>query len=933
MAEQVYRYKAFISYRHLEQDRKWAKWLVERLETFRTPRSLVQTGVPSRIGRLFRDDDEVPASSDLSNQIEDALKASQYLIVVCSRATPASKWVKKEIDFFRALGRGDRILALLIEGEPGEAFPENLLRVPHERIASDGSRITEWADSEPIAADVRDRPGESRKELERRAFLRIAAGLLGCSFDDLFQRERQRQRRRQRLLGSAAALLASAAATGVYLWWDYYVPRVAYYAEFGTHWGAPFGVGELDREAVAHRGASYEVTSQYHHVILMRRVGGLGSLRPLNGDGFDDESLYQGIAVWRVYYQNDQVKTVELGNGEGKLVRKLDYDFAPDRSSAIELYRSAKGNIGAIQAGMFNIVTFAQPRGVQNISQVAGHELLFTPDGLIKLRNFQTAFGQPADAGNGSFGRSYSYYANGLVRSFRDLDEDGATHLDEAGIAGVFRGYDPAGNLVFLEWRDSRGRPTLNSHGYARWRGHRDGYGNVVLVSFSGPDGKAATNNILQASQFTSRIDSHGNDVQEEYFDTHGHRAVHPAGFSELRWQYDSLGRVIVEECYGPDLRPVLNRSGYFRMIRKYDAAGAPIGEHFYGVNGKPIIPANIGWAALERHYDHSGNLTSQHYFGPDGKPMLNALGIASVTRARLPRGNADVESYFGVRGEPVDRADYGVARILRHYDQYGNVVDETYFGVGGRKTVRKDLGVAEISAVYDDRGDITDQRFLDENGRPIADRQLGIARIQRSYSKDGSEHSEHYFDTADRPAARRDLQVAAIAAHFDRHGNEVEEDYYAADGNRQVRADYGAAIVKRRYDTKGNETEESYFGIADKPVVRRDRGFARISFHYDPRGNRIEEAYFTTDDRPANNLLGFSRLRRRYDVLGHKLEEAYFGATGQPAVRTDSAAARLVWHYDATGIKRELSIYDTTNRLQSVIRLDAAGHAIPKER
>ena len=130
MAEEVFRYRAFISYRHVERDSKWARWLIEKLETFRTPRALVRNGAPLRIGQLFRDDDEIPASSDLSHQIQDALRASQFLIVVCSRDTPQSMWVRREIEFFRSIGRGNRIFALLADGEPSESFPPELLRVP-----------------------------------------------------------------------------------------------------------------------------------------------------------------------------------------------------------------------------------------------------------------------------------------------------------------------------------------------------------------------------------------------------------------------------------------------------------------------------------------------------------------------------------------------------------------------------------------------------------------------------------------------------------------------------------------------------------------------------------------------------------------------------------------------------------------------------------
>jgi hypothetical protein len=190
------RYAAFISYRHVAADRVWAKWLVEALETFRTPRGLVRRGFRARIGLLYRDEDENPASAELGDQIDKALRASDALIVVASRDTPASRWIDREVARFQELGRGDRILVLLTDGEPAEAYPPSLFKDP---------------DREPIAADVRRRRDETQRLLNRRARLRLAAALLGCGFDDLYQRDRKRRRRRW---AAAIALLLLLALAG-----------------------------------------------------------------------------------------------------------------------------------------------------------------------------------------------------------------------------------------------------------------------------------------------------------------------------------------------------------------------------------------------------------------------------------------------------------------------------------------------------------------------------------------------------------------------------------------------------------------------------------------------------------------------------------------------------------------------------------------------
>src|SRR5579884_1640653 len=97
-----FRYAAFISYRHVEPDRGWATWLHRALEAYRVPgRLAAERGLPRRVGRVFRDEEELAASADLSAAIQQALAESRFLIVVCSPRTPASQWVNQEVERFR----------------------------------------------------------------------------------------------------------------------------------------------------------------------------------------------------------------------------------------------------------------------------------------------------------------------------------------------------------------------------------------------------------------------------------------------------------------------------------------------------------------------------------------------------------------------------------------------------------------------------------------------------------------------------------------------------------------------------------------------------------------------------------------------------------------------------------------------------------------
>lgn len=186
------KYDAFISYRHTEPDKSIAEKLHKMLETYRVPSKIAKKIGKKKINRVFRDREELPTSSNLASSIEEALINSEYLIVICSPRTPQSKWVLKEIETFSKLHGHDKILALLVEGEPIESFPEQLRFVSKEIVDENGNIIEEKEEIEPLAADIR---GQDTKELVKnlkKELLRLLAPILGCGFDDLRQRHRER---------------------------------------------------------------------------------------------------------------------------------------------------------------------------------------------------------------------------------------------------------------------------------------------------------------------------------------------------------------------------------------------------------------------------------------------------------------------------------------------------------------------------------------------------------------------------------------------------------------------------------------------------------------------------------------------------------------------------------------------------------------------
>lgn len=223
-------YAAFISYRHLPRDAEVACEVQRAIEEYRLPRHVARanrsteatsctngmpaetaasnngahsahprrTPHPAKLGKCFRDEDELAASHSLPDSIREALAASRTLVVICSPETQESPWVRREIEMFEQIHGRERIICVLAAGSPEESIPP----IPKTRMTPDANGILREMPAEPLAADLRPEAKAKRKA----ELLRIIAAVAGCSYDDLRQRERARKRKHIALTSAAAAL-------------------------------------------------------------------------------------------------------------------------------------------------------------------------------------------------------------------------------------------------------------------------------------------------------------------------------------------------------------------------------------------------------------------------------------------------------------------------------------------------------------------------------------------------------------------------------------------------------------------------------------------------------------------------------------------------------------------------------------------------------
>ncbi|PJX20511.1 hypothetical protein CAP48_19120 [Advenella sp. S44] len=380
-------YAAFISYSHADnrqEGRKWADWLHHELETYEVPAELV--GRPNRAGNpiaaqiypVFQDEKELSASANLTSALTAALDASSYLVYLSSPQSARSVYVSQELRRFKQTGKGNRIIALILAGEPEygaessaqQCFPEVL----RYRVDESGN-IDHSVSQEPIAADVR-LPGTteqgfttpeayrqslqsdktlSRKEVERRvqaykdrldlAKLKIIAGVLDVPLGDLTQRDQAYQlakaRRRTKLVKRIAVVIGMLAvmamALGIYAWTERNAAQTMLSRSLFLS-----GLNKIEQREVG-EGAAYmaaaarygnERTALYLQSMLMRQNGmtpmpRLDSTPVFSPDGHWIAALnatsneQRSLQIWDAYTQK---RHAILTDAKANAFSKLAFD-------------------------------------------------------------------------------------------------------------------------------------------------------------------------------------------------------------------------------------------------------------------------------------------------------------------------------------------------------------------------------------------------------------------------------------------------------------------------------------------------------------------------------------------------------------------------------------------------------------------------------
>jgi hypothetical protein len=937
--DQPFLYDAFISYRHVERDRKWAAWLIDALERFRVPQALQQRGLPPRLRKIFRDEDEVPASADLNDQIRQALLASRYLIVVCSAFTPRSKWVQREIEIFNELGRGDQVLALLTEGEPGDSFPAPMLERHRSVTEPDGGTRIVKEDKEPLAADVRPRPGVSERTQKRIALLRLVAVILGVKFDDLRQRDNERERKERITWAALAAVLCFVIGGGALAYWQMMQPSVAHYRQLVWRWGLPEGLGPIDAETRGHLQAHYSVTTQrgslfeQPQVVEVRQENSAGTLHG-NGDGEARWAVQRGPAKLAA--------KVEAFDSNNRLVLET---YLEGGASANTLIASLKRDTVDFAQGV-KLVIDTKQQGFDVKSDITRREYTLDDRGFVIRSRYQNHYGTPQHDANGSYGRNMVYSSDGLVLRSAEVGADGNEITLRTGIRATTFAYDSSFRLVRRTLIGSDEKPLEGPEGFACELLDYDRWGNLTKRIYCGADGKPARSKLGMA-KITARYDERGNEVETEFFDVGDQPALGSYVYAGIRRSYDDRGNKIEESYIGVDRKPTLSKEGIAKITYQYNSSGREIARAFLDVDDRPVLITN-GYAGFSQKYDARGDVVETAYFGLDGKPILsreqyakktstyNARrqevrtayfdvvdrptlttdGYASITFAYDARGNFYRIELFDADNKPALNRQLGVAGWQFAYDDRGTITELDWFGIDGKPTLGN-VASAGVHLLYDLHGNQSEYTLLGLDGKPILGK-MGHAGYRQKFDARGNPIERDYLGVDGKPIVSTE-GVAAITYAYDARSREIERAMFGLDGARVLLGDTGEASAtgyagyRQKFDDRGNLIETAYFGVDGKPKLNSEN-VAKIKNDFNARGQEVRRTYFDADDKPTLAIFGYAGLQQDVDARGNIVEQDYFGTDGEP-VPIGLGYANVVYRHDSLGRELDATYFDAQGR------------------
>ena len=895
---------AFIS--HKSADTKFALKLQKFIESYNLPTNIrkMKNMQQKRLTPICSYEVDF-SSNPLLHEMEDKLRRSKYLILICSEELIKSgpEYIDFEIRSFIESKQAEgidpltRIIPIITTGEFGSA--------EHECCPD---ALKELGDRCPIALD------RKKYRNDRTLFLHIISALLDIDYVVIENRDKKRQRNRAMVAGLGLFLLLAA---GIGLG-EYYIPRQSYYVDFVMKDGLPQGIGQLSEAETQRMGSHYVITTRKHKIESLEYVNAYGNLIDHGADARrgDRPSAYifrytdaglnsvtytnkSGVPYFIMQYSADSVSAVDLrnpydadeafytGSGYESNPAMLLADLNLEAHSDISRFRYERSPEGYVTG-----VTFCSDstgRLAQDQS-VYGFEYVLDAKGRIIETYFLDALGDRRLNSQGLYCRTFAYDDRDDLVKWANYGADGALKADSNGIVQCVFSYDDHHNMIQTAFLDERGEPMfVASYGAATQVRTVDARGNLIRIELLDTDGS-----FTQRGEFCVQVqtyDENGFLATRVWQDAAGNAVqVSSKNYAEIRYVNDENGNPLTITYHDKNGEPINNAWGFATEVIEYDDLGRALKNAYFDADGNPADYRGYGYCSMETVYDHRGRELSISYYGPSGEPV-NTVGPT------FGFGYHKLETVY----------EYGAhtKQVLTYYDASGVPVN-----------LRSSLGEEYAQAVvYVQNGEITYMAEYRADGSVYGEilesetnrsSQAEPITTRRHISSDGNVRLEVVTRYSISGVTKQ-----MTYTEFDKHGkvtSELEILYH--DNGEQKSAcslNYDEnGIVTEKFVTEYNERGQEIKAIVTEPSKPGDQPYIVESF-YDASGNLAQEVHtqILRDDIPdfviKNHYLpdGSKSLVERisYDDHGKVIQKS------DTVYENGKTAAKTEYDYDENGV------------------------------
>lgn len=933
--EQKKEYYAFISYKR--EDEKWAKWLQNKLEHYKFPTNLNgRTDLPKNIRPTFRDVTDLTPGL-LAEEIDKALRSSEWLIVICSPRSAKSPWVCKEAQTFIDLGRADHIIPFVIEGNPfskdssTECYPEALLNL------TDGREL--------LAANINEMGRDA-------AAIKVVARMFNLRFDILWQRhEREWKSKRNTLI----AIFSFICLLGV-LFYIHMRPISVYYSDFVNCNGLPKGIKEISEQIAKNRYVSYKFIYKRYNLFDKTRV--LYRVEKVNSYGFltnnmstigefIDGNLKNTYPVIELTNTGD-VLFYDVNNNcqekwdystlntiEGELLIadikrfymgdvEVDHKFVNERTKRAPINRIC---YKLDEGGYPNKITYHSGSGTLNKSicennyGAYGYDL--TRDSLhriISLCVLNSKGELDTDIFNTQMTK-YNYTDWG-IESLSVYGVDGIAINSEilSGVHKVSILYDEYGNPIKSVNYGEDLNVCNSKFGYASQRVVFERGCAVESINYD-DRGVRANNNASMSSKVHSYYDSKGRIVKDVFYDVNDNISPNKDGAAIIEYKYNNKGVLVSKNYFDENYKPTISKlTGYSILLQEVNSIGQVVISSCLGINGEKVINKG-GFCTQKTSYNRLGLPCKFELYDTDDNLVVGKEGWAvqeyDITTDR--DGNTIYSiSVYGANKERIYEKSFLSHKRVYIYNEMGQCVEESHYDTNGDLCLNS-FGFAKCIFTYDNKGRLSTRSFYDAKNKSTLlynkiDYSTQSNNVLGGFAKDSISYisNKKYFVYRFNMFGELDNPTFCSAIE----STEIRKDtvvtiYYDKNNNKTIANDAGCAIRVSIYDNYRRPINVIYFN--EDSIRYHNTGISRMENIFDARGNRVEARFFNSNDSLINFNNRGAVIRYEYDNRNNEIKRFCLNEMLKP-IMDETHGFALVQKYDNKDRLIENICIDTCN-------------------